>query len=86
MTLTPWVAAGTFLLACVGACGVAAWRRKTFEALIAMELAGVLTTLALVCLTVAYQRTTYGDVPIISAVLTWVGGLVFVRFLDRSRA
>lgn len=84
--LTPWLAAATFFLVCVGACGIAAWRRRTFEALIAMELAGVLTTMALVCLTVGYQRGSYGDVAVITAVLTWVGGLVFVRFLDRSRA
>lgn len=42
--------------------------------------------MVLVCLTVGFQRSVYGDVPVIAAVLNWVGSLVYARFLDRSRA
>lgn len=84
--LTEWLLSAAVLVAGVGLCGVAAWRRQPFEALIALEMAGTLTTVALVCLTVGFQRTSYGDVPLMAAVLDWVGALVFVRFLDRSRA
>ena len=84
--ITVWLAAGTVLLVGVGVCGLAAWRRPPFEALIALELAGTLTTVTLVCLTVGFQQSTYGNVPILAAVLSWVGSLVYVRFLDRSRA
>lgn len=84
MTLLPWVTSACVLIGGVVLCGVAAWRRDTFEALVALELAGSLTTLVLVCLVVAFQRAVYGDVPIIAAVLNWIGSLVFVRFLDRS--
>ncbi len=86
MTVTVWLVAGAVLLVGVGLCGVAAWRRPPFEALVALELAGTLATVTLVCLTVGFQRSSYGDVPIIAAVLNWVGALVYVRFLDRSRA
>lgn len=86
MMLTSWLLAGTVLLVGVVLCGLAAWRRPTFEALVALELAGTLTTVTLVCLTVGFRRSSYGDVPIIAAVLNWVGALVYVRFLDRSRA
>lgn len=86
MMLTSWLLAGTVLLVGVVLCGLAAWRRPTFEALVALELAGTLTTVTLVCLTVGFQRSSYGDVPIVAAVLNWVGALVYVRFLDRSRA
>lgn len=86
MTLASWLLSGTVLLAGVLACGLAAWRRPTFEALVALQLAGTLATMTLVCLTVGFQQSSYGNVPIIAAVLNWVGSLVYVRFLDRSRA
>lgn len=86
MTLLPWISSACVLLAGMVLCGFAAWRRATFEALVALELTGTLATMALVCLVVAFQRAVYGDVPVLAAVLNWVGSLVFVRFLDRSRA
>lgn len=86
MTLTVWLLAAAVLLAGVVACGLAAWRRPPFEALVALETAGTLATVALVCLAVGYQRAVYGNVPLVAAVLNWVGSLVCVRFLDRSRA
>lgn len=84
--LTEWLLAGAVLVFGVGLCGVAAWRRPPFEALVALELAGTLTTVALVCLTVGFQRTSYGNVPLLAALLNWVGAMVYIRFLDRSRA
>lgn len=83
---TAWLLSALVLLSGVAVCGLAAWRRPTFEALVALELAGTLTTATLVCLTVGLQQPSYGNVPIVAAVLNWVGGLVYVRFLDRSRA
>ena len=76
-----WLTCAAILTAEVSVCGLVAARRRTLEALVAMELAGTLTTVFLVCLAVGYQRATYSDVPLIAAVLTWVGGLVYVRFL-----
>lgn len=84
--LTEWLLSAAVLVAGIGLCGLAAWRRPPFEALVALELAGTLTTIALVCLTVGVQRTSYGDVPLMAAVLNWVGAFVYIRFLDRTRA
>lgn len=86
MISTAWSAAAGFLLVGAAVCGVVAWRREALEALLALELAGTLVTLVLVCLTVGYHRSVYGDVPVLAAVLNWIGSLVYVRFLDRSRA
>jgi multisubunit Na+/H+ antiporter MnhF subunit len=85
VTVTEWAVSAAVLTAGVLVCGLAASRRPVFEALVALELAGTLATLSLVCLTVASKRAVYGDVPIIAAVMNWVGSLVYVRFLDRSR-
>lgn len=84
--LTDWLVSGAVLVAAMTLCGVAAWRRQPFEALIALEMAGTLATVVLVCLTVGFQRSVYGDVPLMAAVLNWVGALVYIRFLDRRRA
>ena len=86
MTVTSWLVTGAVLLVGVLLCGMAAWRRPTFEALVALELGGSLTTVTLVCLTVGFQQSSYGDVPVIAAALNAIGALVYVRFLDRSRA
>lgn len=85
MIITAWSAAASFLLVGAAVCGIAAWRRDAFEALLALELAGTLVTMVLVCLTVGFQRSVYGDVPVMAALLNWIGSLVYVRFLDRSR-
>lgn len=84
--LTVWLVAAAVLVVGMVLCGAAAWRRPPFEALIALETAGTLMTVVLVCLTVGFQRTSYGNVPLVAAVLNWIGALVFVRFLDRRRA
>lgn len=86
MKLTDWLLTAVVLMGGMGACGVAAWRRPLFPALVALELGGTFMTMALVCLTVGSQRSVYGDLPVMAAVLNWVGSLVYVRFLDRSRA
>lgn len=85
MTLNAWIAAGTVMVVLVLVCGLVATRRRTFEALVALQLAGTLTTVALVCLTVGFQASSYGDVPILAAILNWIGTLTYARFLDRSR-
>lgn len=84
MIITAWSAAASFFLVGAAFCGIAAWRRDAFEALLALELAGTLVTMVLVCLTVGFQRSVYGDVPVMAAVLNWIGSLVYLRFLDRA--
>ena len=86
MILTAWLVSAAVLLAGMTLCGLAAARRPAFEAIVALEMAGTLVTIALVCLAVGFQRSAYGNVPVIAAVLNWVGSLVYIRFLDRSRA
>lgn len=85
MTRPEWLVAAAVLTAGVAICGLAAYGRQAFEALVALELAGTLAVLALVCLAVGFERDVYGNVPVVTAVMLWVGSLVYVRFLDRSR-
>ena len=46
-----------------------------------MELAGALVTVVLLLLAEGFHRTSYFVLPLVSSVLSFVGALVFVRFL-----
>lgn len=57
---------------------------RELDAVCALVLGGTLTTLTLLCLAEGFHRSAYFDVPIVCAATTWVGGLIFARFLGRS--
>ena len=58
-------------------------RAREIDAVVALEVGGVISTLALICLGESFHRGVYSDVPVVSAALTWIGGMVFARFLGR---
>jgi multisubunit Na+/H+ antiporter MnhF subunit len=53
------------------------------DALVALELAGTLVTLALVLLAQGFDRASYYTVPVALAFLSFVGALLLARFLGR---
>lgn len=75
--------AATGLLAGFVPLGVVAVRSRPIDGLVALEAAGVLTTLVLLCFAEAFHRSFEYGLAVIAAVLSWVGGLVFARFLSR---
>ncbi|MGN6377525.1 MAG: monovalent cation/H+ antiporter complex subunit F [Gaiellales bacterium] len=58
-------------------------RGRPMDAVVALELGGALVTTVLLCLAEGFHRSIYLDVPIMAAVLSAVGGLIFARFLGR---
>jgi multisubunit Na+/H+ antiporter MnhF subunit len=42
-----------------------------------------LTVLVLLCLSAGFHRSFEYSVAVVAAVLSWIGGLVFARFLGR---
>ena len=81
MTAFMWATFG--LLACFVPLVVVVLRGREIDGVVALELCGTLTTLVLLCLAQAFGRTSYFTLPIICAASTWIGGLVFARFLGR---
>jgi multisubunit Na+/H+ antiporter MnhF subunit len=75
--------AGTALLAGFVPCGWMLVRGRHVDALVALELCGTLTTLTLLCLALGFGNSSSFDLPVISAVVTWVGGIVCARFVGR---
>jgi multisubunit Na+/H+ antiporter MnhF subunit len=58
-------------------------REREIDGVVALELAGTVATLVLVCLAEAYHRGIYMSVAVVCAAVTWISGLVFARFLGR---
>ena len=58
-------------------------RAGAVDALIALELAAALTTTILLCLAEGLGSSAMFGVPVVCATVTWVGGLVFARFMGR---
>jgi multisubunit Na+/H+ antiporter MnhF subunit len=79
-----WVGLATVMFAGVGACGLLAALREPPDGLVALELASVLGTLALLALAEGFHREPFGDLAVISALVSLTGNLAFARFLERG--
>ena len=58
-------------------------RGHAVDGLVALELAGALTTTILLCLAEGLGSSAMFGVPVVCATVTWVGGLVYARFMGR---
>lgn len=76
------VAAAALLLGFVPL-GIVALRSRPIDGLVALEAAGVLTVLVLLCFAAGFHRSFEYGVAVIAAVLSWVSGLLFARLLGR---
>ena len=76
--------AATVLIVAIAPCLVFCLRARPLDGLVALELAGSLATLALLCLAEGYHRSVYFAVALVCAALSWVGGMVIARFLSRA--
>jgi multisubunit Na+/H+ antiporter MnhF subunit len=77
---------GGALALCLGLvpCGIVCLGGKdALERLVALEMSAVLATLALVLLAEATQRPLFLDLALTQALLSFGGGLVFARFVER---
>jgi multisubunit Na+/H+ antiporter MnhF subunit len=75
--------ASTILLAALAPLLVVASLRRPIDGLVAVQAAGSVTTLALVCLSVGLGNSLYFTVAVVAAVASWIGALIFARFLGR---
>jgi multicomponent Na+:H+ antiporter subunit F len=80
---TGWLIAGAVLLASAVPLLWVCLKRSIFEALVALELAGTITTLLLLVIAEGTHRQPFFDLALVSALLSFGGGLAFARFLER---
>ena len=53
------------------------------DRIVGLEMASIITTLTLMLLAHGFQRIPLYDIALAAALLSFGGGLVFVRFLER---
>lgn len=51
--------------------------------LVGMEMTSILVTVAMVLFTVGFGRVPFIDLPLALAIMSFGGGLVFARFLEK---
>jgi multisubunit Na+/H+ antiporter MnhF subunit len=78
-----FLVAASVLLAALAPLLVLASLRRPIDGLVALETAGAVTTLELLCLSVGLGESIFFTVALIAVVASWIGGFVFVRFLGR---
>jgi multicomponent Na+:H+ antiporter subunit F len=78
-----WLVAALALLVALVPCGVVCLRGDPVNRLVGLEMAGAVDTLVLLLLAQAYQRSIYFDLALALALLSFAGGMVFARFLER---
>jgi multicomponent Na+:H+ antiporter subunit F len=78
-----WLIAALVLLLGFIPCIVVLWRAPVVDALVALNLAWLLATLELVLLSEGLHRPEDFDLALVLAALSFGGGLVFARFLER---
>ncbi len=78
-----WLLAGaavtTSLLPCADMC----LRGLPERRLVGMEMTSILVTVAMVLFTVGFGRVPFIDLPLALAIMSFGGGLVFARFLEK---
>lgn len=81
--MNAFLIAATVLIAALAPLLVVTSLRRPIDGLVAVEAAGAVTTLALLCLSVGLGESILFTVAVIAAVACWIGGFAFARFLGR---
>ena len=81
--MNAWLVAGcavtSALLPCAGMC----LRGTPERRLVGLEMASLLVTIGMVLFTVGFGRPVFIDLPLTLAIMSFGGGLVFARFLEK---
>ncbi len=68
---------------CLVPCGIACLRGDALNRLVGLEAAGLIAALILLLLAEGLRRAPFTDLALALALLSFGGGLVFARFLER---
>jgi multisubunit Na+/H+ antiporter MnhF subunit len=78
-----WLIAALALLLGLVPCAVLLVRGSIVEALVGLQMAGILQTVVLLLLAEGFHRAPFFDLALVLAFLSLAGGLVFARMLER---
>ena len=78
-----WLWAAAALMVSLVPCGIVVFRGAVEDRLVGLEMTGVLVTVVLVLLCEGFHRVAFYDLPLTLSVLSFGGGMVFARFVQR---
>jgi multicomponent Na+:H+ antiporter subunit F len=78
-----WLLGSAALIFALVPCGITTFRGNAVERLVGLETAGMIGALLLVMLAEGTHRINFYDLALALALLSFGGGLVFARFLER---
>jgi multicomponent Na+:H+ antiporter subunit F len=78
-----WLLGSSVLVFALVPCGIVVFRGSATERLAGLEMASMIATLMLVMLAEGTRRADFYDLALALALLSFGGGLVFARFLER---
>lgn len=81
--MNAWLVAATALLLGLIPCGIVMLRQGIVEALVGLQMAGIVETVVLLLLAEGFRRPAFFDLALALALLSLAGGLVFARMLER---
>ena len=81
--MNAWLLAALVLLLGLVPCAIVCLRTTPMERLVGLEMAGTVDTLILLVLAAGYHQAIFFDLAVVLAVVSFAGGLVFARFLER---
>lgn len=82
--MNPWLIAATVLMVASLAPLWVCVRAPIMDALVALEVCGVLQTVVLLLLAEGFHRTALFDPAVVLALMTFIGSLPYTRLLERG--
>lgn len=79
----PWLSAAIAVGLTLCPCAAMCLRGTPERRLVGLEMSGVLVTITMVLLTIGFDRTVFIDLPLALAIMSFGGGLVYARFLEK---
>ncbi len=78
-----WWMAALAMMICLIPCALGCLRGDSVDRLVALEAATLIMVLILLLIAEAMGRQSFVDLALMMALLSFAGGLVFARFLER---
>ena len=83
--MNPWLIAAAILTAALVPLVLVAARAQRGSGLVAMNAAGTDTVLILLLLAEGTHSQSFADLALVLALMTFIGSIAFIRFLERLR-
>lgn len=78
-----WLITGAVVSATLVPCADMCLRGSPERRLVGLEMTSLIVTIALVLFTIGFGRIPFIDLPLALAIMSFGGGLVFARFLEK---